>query len=86
MRVARADRLGRNHSGVYIAETRFGRVLCVSRCWSASDETNRVKFVGVQNSKPERGFLACCFRKIDEIKPCVRAAEKFKQPQEEQPA
>jgi hypothetical protein len=61
----------------------YGRVMCVSACWN-DGKRNRVYFVGVPEA---HGFLAACFRKVEEIKLCVRAAEKFSQPQtEDQPA
>jgi hypothetical protein len=62
----------------------FGNVLCVERCFRLGD-WNRVSFVGIKPTGilPDRGWYACCFRRVEEIQLCVRAAEKFKQPQTE---
>jgi hypothetical protein len=61
--------------------TEFGKVLCVRFC-HAAPLGNGVFFVGVDHIS-NVGCLARCFRRVEEIQLCVRAAEKFRQPQTE---
>jgi hypothetical protein len=63
----------------YPPETEKGKVLCVAAC-TTHGKYNFVRFVGVVGF-----YYACCFRKIEEIKLCVRAAEKFHQPATTEP-
>lgn len=63
------------------SEAEKGRVLCVHACWRADNGWNYVTFVGVPIT-PGSGFLACCFRKVEEIKLCVKAAQKVGEPVE----
>jgi hypothetical protein len=85
MRVSYPEDIGLVATGYRPIETHFGKVLCVDDCWTGNG-FSAVSFVGVPDPW-DRGFYACCFRKVEEIKLCVRAAEKFSQPQtEDQPA
>ncbi len=61
-------------------ETDFGRVLCVERCWRVAGQ-NWVTFVGVPNG-PNEAWYACCFRKVSEIKLCVSAVNRKREPNE----
>lgn len=73
MRVAYADQLGLSFQVNTRPETDFGIVLCVEKCWQGVDGMNRVTFIGVQMWGQ---CYASCFRKIEEIKLCVKAAQK----------
>jgi hypothetical protein len=88
MRIAYAADLGLNSANVAVnPATDFGIVLCVEHCWRPRlAPCNAVDFVGVfPKSNESRGFAAACFRKVEEIKLCVRAAEKFHQPATTEP-
>lgn len=61
-----------------------GKVLCVHSCWQEVDGWNRVLFVGIP-IVPGSGFLAACFRRVEEIKLCVKAAQKVGEPVEVEP-
>lgn len=83
MRVSYANKLGLPllPSPSLTEKTDFGNVLCVERCFPLG-AWNRVLFVGVKprGVLPERGFFACCFRKVEEIKLCVQAVQRKPEP------
>lgn len=60
-----------------------GEVYCVNQAWFAEDGSAVISFIGfpVELSVvgEQMGFLAMNFRKLEEIKLCVAAAEKAKQ-------
>lgn len=56
-------------------EKPFGHIFCVEYSFQSCVGMNGVKFVGVQIPA-----LASNFRRIEEIKLCVEAAAKMKQP------
>lgn len=53
--------------------TDYGKVLCVDRCFP-EHSGNAVLFIGLKG----KVFYARCFRKVEEVQLCVRAAEKMK--------
>lgn len=62
--------------------SRKGVVLCVEKCWREPDNIppfNLCRFVGI--ALP-RGLaeMAACFRRVEEIKLCVRAAKLLSEP------
>lgn len=83
MRVSSAAALGFPYRAK-IPESGFGKILCVAGCWQTASGWNAVKFVGVLNSSPDIGFLAACFRRVEEIRLCVEAAKRMRQPVEEE--
>lgn len=77
-RVAYADALGiQVHYTTCHPETDFGHVLCVSE-FIEDNSGNRIRFVGIPLRDPTELWFACCFRKVEELKLCVRAAQHFK--------
>lgn len=81
-RVSEAGKLGLSWAVRHSHDTSYGRVLCVEDCWQGCDGLNRLIFVGVPRNPENAVWYACCFRRIEEIQLCVRAAEKFKQNEE----
>lgn len=57
----------------------FGIVLCVASCWAGEDGWNRVLFIGIA-THPGKRWLAACFRRVEEIQLCIRAAEALRVP------
>ena len=76
MRVCRAGEVPNinNYIPGIIPETDFGKVLCVKECFLKKwNKYHSVFFVGLPYK-----FFSPCFRKVDEIKLCVNAANKIK--------
>jgi len=59
----------------------FGMVLCVKECIAQKTttgiQTNGVSFVGINYPYY---FRAACFRRVEEIKLCIAAVKKAKEP------
>ncbi len=83
MRVCFAQDLGFSSGLPLTPETDFGRILCVDHC-EALTNSNRVWFVGIVG-KGGYGWVTSCFRKVDEIRLCVKAAQKVGEPVELEP-
>lgn len=66
-------------------DTDFGKILCVHSC-EYNIVANLVHFVGVQprDNTEMFGWVAACFRRISEVQLCVKAAQHFKKPVEEE--
>lgn len=65
------------------AKTEKGKVYCVSEFISnLFFVCNAVRFVGVEMPSSESYFIAKCYRKVEEIKLCIKAVETIKQPNE----
>lgn len=73
------DVTGRQSCHPLVPETDFGKTLCVESVCKGP-RGNRVFFVGIQ-SLSGIGWLAACFRKVEEIKLCAAALKVIKAPQ-----
>lgn len=76
MQVMSTAELGRPTSGR--GGSLRGKVLCVLQCWANWRGYNVVAFVGIPDDG--RGRYAACFRRVEEIRLCVRAAERMGEP------
>lgn len=79
MRVATAVQLGLDPDDrSVLSATDFGKILCVSE-FRERPRGNWIRFVGV-NCSPTDWWFAQCFRKVEEVQLCVRAAKLFETP------
>lgn len=84
----KVTRVARAHPGPFQypfgmhPETDFGKVLSVSDCKHLHG-SNRVWFTGIK-ANTQWGWPARNFRRISEVQLCVKAAQHFKKPVEEE--